>query len=210
MRTVMVLSPRSETTMPWRSRRRPVGPCSGAGVVSSRGPPARRFSRELLRQRRRSAAFLARSAARSAVRSSTERWGLASLCSERSRRRRSFGESCSSSAGAAPEGPGSAGAEPAGSAPSAALASSGVSSSLFSGSSSIALLPDLGFNVQAPLARHGQAARQVLLGLLEAGRVLQLTGRVLEAQVERLLATVVDEASEAGVVEAVYLNRLGH
>src|SRR5436305_7523728 len=60
--------------------------------------------------------------------------------------------------------------------------------------SGIVRLPlQLARHVEAALLGDAQPARQVLLRLLQPGRVLELAGRVLEAQVEQLLARVADE-----------------
>src|SRR5829696_2008331 len=67
---------------------------------------------------------------------------------------------------------------------------------------------ELALDVDAPLARHGQATREVLLGLLGPRGVLELPRGELEAQVEHLLASVADVLDELGVVEAVDLRGL--
>src|SRR5436305_15207025 len=72
----------------------------------------------------------------------------------------------------------------------------------------LALPPELGLDVDPALARHGQGPRQFVFGLAEARGVLELPGRVLEAQVEQLLARRPDELDELVVGHVVHLARL--
>src|SRR5438105_539802 len=72
----------------------------------------------------------------------------------------------------------------------------------------LALPPELGLDVDPALARHGHGPRQVALGLAQARGVLELPGRVLEAQVEQLLARRPDELDELVVGHVVHLARL--
>src|SRR5215211_4358198 len=138
------------------------------------------------------------------------------VCVERASLRRSFGERASPGSGtsaAAAAGSGAAGSGAAAS--SAAVSSAAVSSTTSAGTCSagssaavsgvcpsfkfcsfsvIPSLPaDLRLDVNAALACHRECARQVRLRLLQPGRVLELASRVLEAQVEQLLARVVRE-----------------
>src|SRR3954453_21303750 len=73
---------------------------------------------------------------------------------------------------------------------------------------SFLLLPKLGFHIQRALAGNGQAACQVLLGPVDGPGVFELSRRVLEAQVEQLLARRVDELNQLGVVEIMDLDGL--
>ena len=70
------------------------------------------------------------------------------------------------------------------------------------------LLSELGLHVEATLARNREPACQVLLGVLQPRGVLELPGRVLEAQVEELLARPVDELDQLRVVQIVHLDGL--
>src|SRR3954447_3276649 len=81
-------------------------------------------------------------------------------------------------------------------------------SAIFCSSAIRALPPELMVDVDAALARHGQAAREVALGLAHPRGVLQLPGGVLEAQVEDLLAGVAHELDEQVVGHVVHLLRL--
>ena len=60
-------------------------------------------------------------------------------------------------------------------------------------------------DVDAALARDRQAAREVALRRVEPGGVLELSRRVLEAEVEDLLARLADELDQLVVGEIVYL-----
>jgi hypothetical protein len=87
---------------------------------------------------------------------------------------------------------------------------SGVSSFTFSSVSSIrtSLSADFGLYVEPALARQCERAREILLGLLQPSGVLELAGRVLEAQVEDLLARVVRELHELRILKVMHLDSL--
>src|SRR6185436_8169897 len=93
---------------------------------------------------------------------------------------------------------------------SAGAASSGVSSFTFSSVSSIrsSLPTNFGLHVESALTRHGERARKVLLGLPHPRGVLELAGRVLEAEVEHLLARVVRELHELRILKVMHLDSL--
>src|SRR6185295_17788385 len=62
-------------------------------------------------------------------------------------------------------------------------------------------LSQLCVDVDVPLARDRQGARQRTLRLAQASRVLQLAGRVAKAQVEQLLAEFADLVHQLLVVQ---------
>src|SRR5215211_3068868 len=100
------------------------------------------------------------------------------------------------------------GASSAGGASSSGV--SGVSSFTLSSVSSIgsSLPTDFGLHVDAALVRYGQRSREVLLRLLQPRGVLELAGRVLEAQVEDLLARGLRELHELRILQVSHLDGL--
>src|SRR4051794_23584259 len=76
---------------------------------------------------------------------------------------------------------------------------------IVSWSATLGLSPELALDVDAPLARHGHAAREVLLRAAERRGVLQLPGGMLEAQVEQLLAGVAHRLHQLVVGQIVHL-----
>src|SRR3954447_21241475 len=79
---------------------------------------------------------------------------------------------------------------------------------MVSWSGTVALPPELALDVDSALLRHGQRAREVLLGAAEGRRVLELPRRVLEAQVEQLLTRVRHRVDELVVGQVVRLTGL--
>src|SRR3954463_12430886 len=79
---------------------------------------------------------------------------------------------------------------------------------MVSWSGTVALPPELALDVDSALLRHCQRAREVLLGAAEGRRVLELPRRVLEAQVEQLLAGVAHGLDELVVGQVVRLTGL--
>ena len=67
---------------------------------------------------------------------------------------------------------------------------------------------DFCLHVDSALVRHGQRPRQVLLRLPQPRRVLELARRMLEAQVEHLLARVVRELDELRILQVIHLYSL--
>src|SRR5204863_6380849 len=68
--------------------------------------------------------------------------------------------------------------------------------------------PQLLVEVDAALARHREEPRDIAPGGAQRSRVLELAGRVAEAQVERLLARLLEALDEIVVVESVDLGAL--
>src|SRR3712207_488698 len=79
---------------------------------------------------------------------------------------------------------------------------------MVSWSATLALPPQLALDVDAARPRHGERTREVTLRAPERGRVLELAGGVLEAQVEPLLARVAGRLDELVVGQAVCLGGL--
>src|SRR5262249_34215810 len=77
-------------------------------------------------------------------------------------------------------------------------------------SSSAMSVAQFAFVVQAALPRHGERASEVAARRPQAAGVLQLTGRILEAQAEQVPARGADVLDEHVIGHVVDLCRLGH
>src|SRR5947209_4357599 len=211
MRTVIVCSALSETTRPVRVLGWPVVSAWTAATGSAGAlRAALAFSRSLTRRRLRGAALRLRSAARSAWRSSGVRAGRcdAAACLAAARVSRlvsAGGGGLTSPAGRSSSDSTSAAAGVSSAAGASSAAGSSVVSSVVSSSSAMSQ----GVGVDAAVAGDGQGAGQPALGGAEPGRVLELAGRVLEAQAEGvapLRADVVDELLVGEVAQLLGLH----